>query len=133
MKKLVSAFSAVCLFLPLIASAQKSDSAQTPSIIPVSQIHAGMRGVAYTVFQGVKPESMDVEVLGVLHNVNGPKGDVILVRLHGQKVEYTGVVAGMSGRRVYLDGKLAGALDFRIGEFSKGPIGGGQPLAHIPE
>ena len=67
-----------------------------------------MRGVAYTVFQGVKPEAMEVEVLGVLRNMNGPKGDVILVRLHGQKVEYTGVVAGMSGSPVYLDGKLAG-------------------------
>ena len=49
----------------------------------MDQIHAGMRGVAYTVFEGVKPESMDVEVLGVLHNMNGPKGDVILARLHG--------------------------------------------------
>jgi hypothetical protein len=58
--------------------------------------------------KGVKPEAMEVEVLGVLHNVNGPKGDIILVRLHGQKVEYTGVVAGMSGSPVYLDGKLAG-------------------------
>jgi hypothetical protein len=133
MKKLVSAFSAVCLFLPLIASAQKSDSAQNQPTIPVSQIHAGMRGVAYTVFQGVKPESMEVEVLGVLHNVNGPKGDVILVRLHGQKVEYTGVVAGMSGSPVYLDGKLAGALAFRIGEFSKEPIAGVTPIADMLE
>jgi len=96
MKKFASALFAVCLSFPLIVSAQKSDSAQNPSIIPVSQIHAGMHGVAYTVFEGVKPEAMEVEVLGVLHNVNGPKGDVILVRLHGQKVEYTGVVAGMS-------------------------------------
>ena len=92
-----------------------------------------MRGVAYTVFQGVKPESMEVEVLGVLHNVNGPKGDVILVRLHGQKVEYTGVVAGMSGSPVYLDGKLAGALAFRIGEFSKEPIAGVTPIADMLE
>ena len=92
-----------------------------------------MRGVAYTVFQGVKPEPMDVEVLGVLHNVNGPKGDVILVRLHGQKVEYTGVVAGMSGSPVYIDGKLAGALAFRIGEFSKEPIGGVTPIADMLE
>jgi hypothetical protein len=133
MKKLLSAFSAVCLFFSLIAVAQKPDSAQTPSTIPVSQIHAGMRGVAYTVFQGVKPESMEVEVLGVLHNVNGPKGDVILVRLHGQKVEYTGVVAGMSGSPVYLDGKLAGALAFRIGEFSKEPIAGVTPIADMLE
>src|SRR6202142_1488102 len=106
---------------------------QNPPIIPVSQIHAGMRGVAYTVFEGVKPEAMEVEVLGVLHNVNGPKGDIILVRLHGQKVEYTGVVAGMSGSPVYLDGKLAGALAFRIGEFSKEPIAGVTPIADMLE
>ena len=92
-----------------------------------------MRGVAYTVFEGVKPEAMEVEVLGVLHNVNGPKGDVILVRLHGQKVEYTGVVAGMSGSPVYFDGKLAGALAFRIGEFSKEPIAGVTPIADMLE
>ena len=88
--------------------------------IPVNQIHTGMRGYALTVFQGVKPESMDVEVLGILKNMNGPKGDIILVRLHGEKAEYTGVVAGMSGSPVYFDGKLAGALAFRIGEFSEG-------------
>src|ERR1700678_823806 len=138
MKKLAVAVSVIFLFFPLVSLAQKPDSA--PSVaapnhptIPVSQIHAGMRGVAYTVFEGVKPESMDVEVLGVLHNVNGPKGDVILVRLHGQKVEYTGVVAGMSGSPVYLDGKLAGALAFRIGEFSKEPIAGVTPIADMLE
>jgi hypothetical protein len=92
-----------------------------------------MRGVAYTVFQGVKPEAMEVEALGVMHNVNGPKGDIILVRLHGEKVEYTGVVAGMSGSPVYFDGKLAGALAFRIGEFSKEPIGGVTPIADMLE
>jgi len=92
-----------------------------------------MRGVAYTVFQGTKPESMDVEVLGVLKNANGPKGDVILVRLGGTKAEYTGVVAGMSGSPVYLDGKLAGALAFRIGEFSKEPIAGVTPIAEMLE
>jgi hypothetical protein len=140
MKKLAVSFFVVCLsfFLPSSAFGQKSDSAPNsptvnPPTIAVSQIHAGMRGVAYTVFEGVKPESMDVEVLGVLHNVNGPKGDIILVRLHGQKVEYTGVVAGMSGSPVYLDGKLAGALAFRIGEFSKEPIAGVTPIADMLE
>jgi len=137
MKKLVFAACFVAsLSLPFFACAQAVPSAQAahdPQTIPVSQIHAGMHGVAYTVFQGVKPESMDVEVLGVLHNVNGPKGDIILVRLHGQKVEYTGVVAGMSGSPVYLDGKLAGALAFRIGEFSKEPIAGVTPIADMLE
>ena len=101
--------------------------------IPVDQIHPGMRGYALTVFEGIKPESMDVEVLGVMHKTNGPKGDVILVRLHGAKVEYTGVVAGMSGSPVYLNGKLAGALAFRIGEFSKEPIAGVTPIADMLE
>jgi hypothetical protein len=136
MKKSVFALLAVCLSLPIPFLAQSSpaaSTAQNPPTIPVSQIHTGMRGVAYTVFQGVKPESMDVEVLGVLHNVNGPKGDIILVRLHGQKVEYTGVVAGMSGSPVYFDGKLAGALAFRIGEFSKEPIAGVTPIADMLE
>ena len=92
-----------------------------------------MQGVAYTVFQGVKPEPMDFEVLGVLRNVNGPRGNIILIRLHGPKVEYTGVVAGMSGSPVYIDGKLAGALAFRIGEFSKEPIAGVTPIADMLE
>jgi len=105
----------------------------TPAIIPLDQIHEGMIGTALTVFQGVKPESMDVEVLGVMRNVNGPKGDIILVRLHGTKPEYTGVVAGMSGSPVYFDGKLAGALAFRIGEFSKEPIAGVTPIEEMLE
>src|SRR6266849_1967174 len=103
------------------------------AIMPLAQIHEGMKGTALTVFQGVKPESMDVEVLGVMHNVNGPKGDIILVRLHGTKPEYTGVVAGMSGSPVYFDGKLAGALAFRIGEFSKEPIAGVTPIEEMLE
>jgi hypothetical protein len=110
--------------------------AQTPKpieTIPVSEIHAGMHGVAYTVFQGTQPESMGVEVLGILKNANGPKGDIILVRLSGEKAEYTGVVAGMSGSPVYLNGKLAGALAFRIGEFSKEPIAGVTPIAEMFE
>jgi hypothetical protein len=104
-----------------------------PAIMPLDQIHEGMKGTALTVFQGVKPESMDVEVLGVMRNVNGPKGDIILVRLHGTKPEYTGVVAGMSGSPVYFDGKLAGALAFRIGEFSKEPIAGVTPIEEMLE
>jgi hypothetical protein len=116
-----------------LSTAALSQTAQAPQTIPVSEIHSGMRGVAYTVFEGVKPEPMDVEVLGVLHNVNGPKGDIILVRLHGAKVEYTGVVAGMSGSPVYLGGKLAGAIAFRIGEFSKEPIAGVTPIADMLE
>jgi len=118
------------LLFSALASAQ---TPKNPATIPVSEVHAGMRGVAYTVFQGTKPEPMDVEVLGVLKNANGPKGDVILIRLSGKNVDYTGVVAGMSGSPVYLDGRLAGAMAFRIGEFSKEPIAGVTPIEQMLE
>jgi SpoIVB peptidase S55 len=130
MKNILLALLFSALLLP--ASFVTAQTVSQPTI-PVDQIHTGMRGVAYTVFEGVKPEPMNVEVLGILHNVNGPRGDVILVRLHGEKVEYTGVVAGMSGSPVYFDGKLAGAIAFRIGEFSKEPIAGVTPIADMLE
>ncbi len=102
-------------------------------IMPENQIKAGMHGVAYTVFEGTKPEPMDVEILGVLRDMAGPQADVILARLHGSKVEYTGVVAGMSGSPVYIDGKLVGAIAYRIGEFSKEPICGITPAESMLE
>ncbi len=102
-------------------------------IMPLKDIKTGMKGEALTVFSGTKPEKMNVEVLGVLRNMTGPKGDVILIRLHGEKPEYTGVVAGMSGSPVYIDGKLIGALAFRIGEMSKEPIAGVTPIEQMLE
>jgi len=134
MRKALLAFAAFT-FLSTFLAAQTpaAEAPKTTQTIPVSAIHTGMRGVAYTVFQGTKPEPMEVEVLGILKNMNGPKGDIILVRMHGTKVEYTGVVAGMSGSPVYFDGKLAGALAFRIGEFSKEPIAGVTPIADMLE
>jgi hypothetical protein len=131
MRRVFLAQAVVCLFL--FSSFALGVEKPPVETISVDQIHAGMKGVAYTVFQGTKPESMEVEVLGVLKNANGPKGDIILVRLGGQKAEYTGVVAGMSGSPVYLDGKLAGALAFRIGEFSKEPIAGVTPIGEMLE
>ena len=101
--------------------------------MPLSQVKIGMTGTAYTVFQGVKPEPMGVEVLGILRNMTGPKGDIILVRLHGAKPDFTGVVAGMSGSPVYIDGKLVGAISYRIGEFSKEPIAGVTPIEKMLE
>ena len=102
-------------------------------IFPLADVHRGLRGVAYTVFEGVNPEPMDVEILGVLKDAIGPGQDMILARLHGSKPEYTGVVAGMSGSPVYIDGKLLGALSYRIGQFSKEPIAGITPIAQMFE
>ncbi len=89
--------------------------------------------MAYTVFEGVRPETMEVEILGRLKDALGPGRDMILARLHGSRPEYTGVVAGMSGSPVYIDGKLLGALSYRIGQFSKEPIAGITPIAQMLE
>jgi hypothetical protein len=103
----------------------------SPEIMPLSQIHPGMKGVAYTIFEGDQIEKMDLVVLGTLRNALGPKQDVILVKLVGEKVERTGVVAGMSGSPVYLDGKLAGALSLKLGIFTKEAIGGVTPIENM--
>ena len=98
------------------------------TIFPESELRKGQTGVAYTVFEGVRPEAMQVEILGILKNSLGPGQDMILARLHGSKPEYTGVVAGMSGSPVYIEGRLVGALSYRIGQFSKEPIAGITPI-----
>lgn len=119
--------------LPLAASGQSAPVAPpaTTSFYPLAQVHRGQHATAWTVFEGVNPEPMDVEILGLLRNAIGPGQDMILARLHGAKPEYTGVVAGMSGSPVYIDGKLLGALSYRIGQFSKEPIAGITPIEQM--
>jgi len=90
-----------------------------------------MKGVAYTIFTGDEIEKVDLVVLGVLHDALGPKQDIILVQLLGEKAEHTGVVAGMSGSPVYFDGKLAGALSLKLGAFTKEAIGGVTPIENM--
>jgi hypothetical protein len=92
-----------------------------------------MTGTAWTIFQGSTPEPMQVEILGLLRGARGPGQDLILAKLHGAKPEYTGVVDGMSGSPVYIDGKLVGALSYRIGQFTKEPIAGITPIAQMIE
>ena len=105
--------------------------AQSSDFLPLDQVKPGMQGYAYTIFAGDQVEKFDLEVLGVIPNFLGPKQSIILVQLKGQKVERTGVVAGMSGSPVYLDGKLAGALSLKLGTFTKDPIAGVTPIADV--
>lgn len=118
-------FAALCL-IPATLKGQ-----QSPEILPLSQVRAGMQGYAYTIFAGDQIEKFDLEVIGVLDNFLGPKQSIILVQLKGPKVEHTGVVAGMSGSPVYLDGKLAGALSLKLGIFTKEPIAGVTPIQDV--
>lgn len=127
------AFAGTMAMGAAMGAAQTAVPGPPPSgaIYPLSQVHAGLRATAWTVFRGTQPEPMDVEVLGVLRGGRGPNQDMILVQLHGAKPEYTGVVAGMSGSPVYVDGKLMGALAYRIGQFSKDPIAGITPIEEM--
>ena len=85
-----------------------------------------MHGVGRTVFSGNRIDEFQVEILGVLDNI-GPKESLILARLSGGPLEHTGVMQGMSGSPVYIDGRLAGAVAMAF-PFSKDPIAGIRPI-----
>ncbi len=111
-----------------------SEAGPPPSsggFFPLSQVRRGLTGTAWTVFEGTRPEPMQVEILGVLRSALGPHQDLVLARLHGPRPEYTGVVEGMSGSPVYVDNRLLGALSYRIGQFSKEPIAGITPIEQM--
>ena len=126
-----SPFLAIFTFTLLFGPVSYSRAQQSTDILPLSEVHPGMQGYAYTIFAGDQIEKFDLEVLGIMPNFLGPKQSIILVQLKGPKVEHTGVVAGMSGSPVYLDGKLAGALSLKLGIFTKEPIAGVTPIADV--
>ena len=96
---------------------------------PLSEVKAGMKGVGRTVFSGTKVEEFAVEILGVLENA-GPKQNIVLARLSGGPLEKTGVMQGMSGSPVYIDGRLLGAVALSF-PFSKEPIAGIRPIEEM--
>ena len=121
------------LFALILIFALPGFAGDTQATFPLDQVQPGMKGVVYTIFTGDEIEKVDLVVLGVLHNALGPKQDIILVQLLGEKVEHTGVVAGMSGSPVYFEGKLAGALSLKLGVFTKEAIGGVTPIQSMLE
>jgi hypothetical protein len=100
-------------------------AAQTP-FFPLKDVRPGMRGVGRTVFSGDKIEEFQVEIIGVLDNI-GPKESLILARLSGGPLEHAGVMQGMSGSPVTIDGKLVGAVAMAF-PYSKDPICGIRPI-----
>jgi len=124
-------FALVALTVGVIVAPAARAAGDQPQILPLDQVKPGMKGLAYTIFAGDKIEPFDVEVIGILPNLMGPKQSIILVQLHGDKAEHTGVVAGMSGSPVYIDGKLVGALSLKFGVFVKEPLAGVTPIEDI--
>jgi SpoIVB peptidase S55 len=100
--------------------------------LPLDQIRPGMEGTGRTVFEGTRVQEFGVRILGVLENAVGPKQSVILARLEGEPLETTGVIAGMSGSPVFVDGKLVGAVAYAF-PFGKEPIAGITPIGEMIE
>ena len=129
---LLFAAALVGLLLPLplgLRPAHADGASNRPDIMPVSEIHPGMKGYGLTVFQGTKPERFDVEVIDVLKNFR-PKQDLILVKTPHPRLKITKVVAGMSGSPIYLNDKMIGAYAYGW-SFGSEPVAGVTPIRNM--
>lgn len=125
-------------------AAASSDAPQLPAVVPprpkagpvelfpLADVKPGVKGIAWTVFQGTEPEPVPVELIGLWKNAWGPRQDVILAKLGGKALR-TNVAGGMSGSPVYVDGKLLGAIALRISVFSPDAICGITPIQQMLE
>ena len=111
----------LCLLLAIPALGQ--------NFFPLSDVRPGMRGTGRTVFKNSQIENFQVEILGILENLT-PRQSIILARLSGGPLAETGVMQGMSGSPVYIDGRLVGAIALGF-PFSKEPIAGIQPIGQM--
>jgi hypothetical protein len=98
--------------------------------LPLADVRPGMRGVGLTVFEGARVDEFGVRILGVLENAVGPRQSLILARLEGGPLAETGVIAGMSGSPVFVDGRLVGAVAYAF-PFGKEPIAGITPIGDM--
>jgi hypothetical protein len=121
------AFALVTVVLGLSVATPRAQMAT----LPLDEVRPGMVGVGRTVFAGTKLDDFQVHVLGVLRNVLAPKRNLILARLEGGPLAKTGVIAGMSGSPVYVDGRLMGAVSYSLGQFSTEAIAGITPIAEM--
>src|ERR687889_14376 len=104
-----------------------------PQQMAITEIRPGMIGIGRTVFEGTRVEEFKVKIIGVIENVIGTRRNLILARLEGGPLANTGVIAGMSGSPVYIDGRMIGAVSYSLGSFSKEPIAGITPIEEMTD
>lgn len=121
-------FSIAFAFLAMVTAAVGGEP-DPKTYWNVDQVRPGMKGTGRTVMVGTKLEEFGAEVLGVLKDVN-PGRDMILCRLTGIGLEHAGIIQGMSGSPIYIDGKLLGAVAYAW-EFAKDPIAGVTPFEQM--
>ena len=90
------------VFCGLFSSSVRAES---PPLMHIDEIRPGMKGIGKTVFSGTTIEEFEVEIFAVLKNQT-PQGDEIIAKVTGGPIplEHSGVIAGMSGSPVYVDG-----------------------------
>ena len=103
------------------------------TLMPVADVRPGMVGVGRTVFKGAVIDEFTVRIIGTLKSVVAPQRDLVLAKLEGGPLADTGVIAGMSGSPVYIDGKLLGAVSYQLGQFPKEPIAGITPISEMTD
>jgi hypothetical protein len=118
-------------FLGIVFSFGVAQAAAATEFLPLSEARPGVKGIGRTVFEGSKVEEFQVTILGLLENV-GPHQSMVLARLEGGPLEKTGVMAGMSGSPVFVDGKLLGAVAYAF-PFAKEAIAGITPIGEMIE
>lgn len=127
--RLLAAVSACAL---VVSAADLPPKAGKVEILPLKDVKPGMQATAWTVFSGMTPEAVPVEIVGVWKNAIGPRMDVIIGKMGGRAKE-TNVAAGMSGSPVYFNGKLIGAVALRLSVFSPDAICGITPIESMLE
>lgn len=98
-------------------------------VFPISELKPGMKGVGRTVFKNGQMETFEVEIIGAMENTS-PKQTMVMARLVGGPLANTGVIAGMSGSPVYIEGRLLGAVAYGF-PFSKETIAGITPYGEM--
>lgn len=99
------------------------------TILPLNQVTKGMKGRGLSVFTDNKIEEFDVEILGVLRNFQ-PRRSLILARLTSDILSQCGVIQGMSGSPVYVNGRIIGAVAYSF-PFAKEAIAGITPIEEM--
>lgn len=120
---------AALLLLASVAFAAPPPGWQPNAMMPLSEVAPGMHGVGRSVFRGTAIDTFGVEILGVL-NTGLPRNHMILARVSGQGLERAGIVEGMSGSPIFVNGRLIGALAFGW-PFSTEPIAGITPIEEM--
>lgn len=114
-----------------LAAASLVSLPATERYMAIDEIRPGMTGIGRTVFDGTRIDEFTVRILGVLRSTIAPRRDLILAKLEGGPLAKTGVIAGMSGSPVYVDGRLIGAVAYSLGSFPTEAIAGITPIAEM--